>query len=225
MPSTSRYYCSGIFLMAASASVVAASEHRDNPNFKTRLGVPCFAIDLGKLDCDQFGLLGMTDQEVQELKDNCPCACNTDINCGEGEEEKEETHGTKPKGSKKASKETVNDASYRKDTSRSDSDDGGRSFIVAGATAATSGSQSGLKESQKKGMMGLLVVVFIVFGAMYAKKRCLDAPVNGKNDVGHLPETIVPEPSGEGEEVLLEDIVETGLHVIPVDACHADEKA
>ena len=96
MPSTSRYYCSGIFLMAASASVVAASEHRDNPNFKTRLGVPCIAIDLGKLDCDQFGLLGMTDQEVQELKDNCPCACNADINCGEGEEEKEEARGTKP---------------------------------------------------------------------------------------------------------------------------------
>ena len=200
-----------------------AATKKDNPNFKTRLGVPCIAIDLGKLDCDQFVLLGMTDQEVQELKDNCPCACNTDINCGEDEEEKEETHGTKPKGSKKASKETVEDASYRKDTSRSDSDDGGRSFIVAGATAATSGSQSGLKESQKKGMMGLLAVVFIVFGAMYAKKRCLDVPVNGKNDVGHLPETIVPEPSGEGEEVLLEDIVETGL--IPVDACHADEKA
>ena len=70
-------------------------------------------------------------------------------------------------------------------------------------------------------MMGLLAVVFIVFGAMYAKKRCVDAPVNGKNDVGHLPETIVPEPSGEGEEVLLEDIVETGL--IPVHACLADE--
>jgi len=96
MPSTSRYYCSGVFLMAASASVVAASEHRDNPNFKTRLGVPCLTIDLGKLDCDQFGLLGMTDQEVQELKDNCPCACNTDINCGEDEEEKKEARGTKP---------------------------------------------------------------------------------------------------------------------------------
>ena len=78
------------------ASVVAASEHSDNPNFKTRLGVPCATIALGKLDCDQFGVLGMTDQEVQELKDNCPCACNTDIDCGEGGDEKEKASGTKP---------------------------------------------------------------------------------------------------------------------------------
>ena len=233
---------------------------KDNPDFKTRLGVACFAIDLGKLNCDQFGVLGMTDQEVQELKDNCPCACNADIDCGEGEEEKEEAsekEETKSKSSKKASKETVEDASYRKDTSRSDSDDGGRNFIVAGATAATSGSQSGLEESQKKAMMGLLAVVFIAFGAMYAKKRNLNAPVNGvvqthrnetrstvsaisaesvKSKLSKLSkfftsrskaenETIVQEPSGEGEEVLLEDIVEIGLIQVDTGTCHADEKA
>ena len=167
---------------------------------------------------------------------------------GKGKKSDKNSAQTKPKkGSKKAS----------------DSDDvGGRDFIVAGATAATSGSRIGPKTNEKKGngvMAGFVIALVVglsVLGAMYAKKRWIDADDNDTDDqnafqlsgiiethhnesrstVSDLSEVngkessniksklsnlftsrskaeseiILPEPSGEGEEVALEDIVAIG---------------
>ena len=81
--SPSSFVCCAAVLFLASASGVTAAV--DNPAFKTRLGIPCTTIAAGGLDCRQFGLLGMTDREVQELVNNCPCACK-DSQCNATEE-------------------------------------------------------------------------------------------------------------------------------------------
>ena len=78
LPSSSSFLqCAAVLLMASASCVTAAL---DNPAFTTRLGIPCTTSVTGNLDCRQFGVLGMTDLEVQELIDNCPCACK-DIQC------------------------------------------------------------------------------------------------------------------------------------------------
>lgn len=82
-PSSLLLRCAAVLFFLASASCVSAAV--DNPAFKTRLGIPCTTIEAGGLDCRQFGLLGMTDREVQELVDNCPCACK-DFQCNATEE-------------------------------------------------------------------------------------------------------------------------------------------
>ena len=69
--------CAAVLFLASASGVTAAV---DNPAFKTRLGIPCTTIAAGGLDSRQFGLLGMTDREVQELVNNCPCACK-DCQC------------------------------------------------------------------------------------------------------------------------------------------------
>ena len=173
-----------------------------------------------------------------------------------------ETDG-KGKG-KKSNKKSAHKKSKKSSTKTSDSDDvGKRDFIVAGATAATSGSQVGPKTN---GLMVGFVVLFViglcVIGAMHVKKRRIDADDNEMDDrnafgvietrhnqsrstVSDLSvvnkeesssimsklsnlfasrskaesEIILPEPSGEGEEVMLEDIVPIGS--ISVDS--ADE--
>lgn len=182
-----------------------------------------------------------------------------------------ETDG-KGKG-KKSDKNSAHKKSKKSSTKASNSDDVGKGdFIVAGATAATSGSQIGPKTNEKKGngvMVGfviLLVIGLSVIGAIYAKKRWIDADDNDMDDrntfqlagvietrhnesrstVSDLSivneeqssniksklsnlftsrskaesEIILPEPSGEGEEVMLEDIIAIGS--ISVDS--ADEK-
>mmetsp|Transcript_35428 Transcript_35428/g.71799 ORF Transcript_35428/g.71799 Transcript_35428/m.71799 type:complete len:103 (-) Transcript_35428:1820-2128(-) len=53
---------------------------RDDPSYKTRLGIPCSTIAIGRFECRRFTLLSMTDAEVQELIDSCPCSCG--IECG-----------------------------------------------------------------------------------------------------------------------------------------------
>lgn len=82
-PSPSSFLRCAAVLLIASASCVTAAV--DNPAFKTRLGIPCTTIAAGGLDCRRFGLLGMTDREVQELVNNCPCACK-DSQCNATEE-------------------------------------------------------------------------------------------------------------------------------------------
>lgn len=174
-----------------------------------------------------------------------------------------ETDG-KGKG-KKSNKKSAHKKSKKSSTKTSDSDDvGKRDFIVAGATAATSGSQVGPKTNGLMvGFVILLVIGLCVIGAMYAKKRRIDADDNDMDDrnafgvietrhnqsrstVSDLSivnkeesssimsklsnlfasrskaesEIILPEPSGEGEEAMLEDIVAIGS--ITVDS--ADEE-
>ena len=191
---------------------------------------------------------------------------------GDSVEGADETDG-KGKG-KKSNKNSAHKKSKKSSTKASDSNDVGKGdFIVAGATAATSGSQIGPKTNEKKGngvMVGfviLLVSGLSIIGAMYAKKRWIDADDNDMDDrntfqlagvietrhnesrstVSDLSmvneeessniksklsnlftsrskaesEIILPEPSGEGEEVMLEDIVAIGSTCISVDS--ADE--
>lgn len=104
------------------------------------------------------------------------------------------------KKSKKGSQKTP-EKSKPANKKHSDSGDGGRDFIVTGATGATPGSQIGPTKGNDA-MLGFLILLAIgvsILGAMYVKKRWFgwfggDNDMNGQNAV-QLSEIIQTHPN------------------------------
>ena len=69
-----------VFGWPVTASRTCGPSCQDDINYKSPHGIPCLTIAREGLNCQHFGVLGMTDSAVKELLESCPCACG--VGCG-----------------------------------------------------------------------------------------------------------------------------------------------